>query len=309
MFALPLAFLLLSFSPIEVEKKVIYYPNGNKHFEYEINSGLLNGPVNAWYENGRIKLQGQVKNNQKSGLWTAWDEKGTMRSQRKFFDDYSFEIINEWDPTGQAIDAQILLQKNERLMAARSKGIVQKHLRYMNRFWKEIKPGDPANNFLFENNSFYHFLITQACNKTLNAYSDDRFINNIEDYELLKSYKNATLVGYLLKEDLIFTRDKEVMHTVVFGICPIVKINGETKQVGWFYNTYIRNNRQAGAEVEDIMVKLEKHNYSSTVTKTTLNADPKKEREVLAADSDFCLLAPFEWEAKAWIFFMENPTR
>jgi hypothetical protein len=306
MFALPLAFLFLSFSPIEIEKKIIYYPNGNKHFEYEVKTGLLNGPVTAYYENGKIKLQGQIKNNQKTGVWTSWDEKGTKRSQRKFLDDYSFEIINEWDSTGRAIDPEIIQQKNERLIGARSKAIVGRQSRYIHRFWREIKPGEPVNNFLFENNSFYDFLITEATNKRMYVYSEDRFINKITDYELLKSYKGATVVGYLLKEELIFTRDKEVMHTVVFGICPVVSVNGENKQVGWFYNTNIRNNRQATDAIENIISRLEKRNYSSIVTKTTLNAAPKKEREVQVADSDLCLLAPFEWEAQVWIYFMDK---
>jgi hypothetical protein len=308
LFALPLAFLFLSFSPDEIEKKVIYYPNGNKHFEYEIKSGLLNGPVAGYYENGKIKLQGQLKNNQKTGLWTAWDEKGNKRSERKFFDDYSFEIINEWDAEGKPIDPAILQQKKERLIAARSKAIADKHSVYAHRFWRDIGPGETSNNFLFEGNSFYNFLITQACNKTMHVYSDDRGINKIADYELLKLYKDATVTGYMLKEDMIFTRDKEIMHTVVSFINPIVSINGETKQVGWFYIPYIRGHRQATDAVEEIVTKLEKHHYSGTISKTTINAAGKESREVQPAESDFYLLAPIEYEAQVWIYFLDKQT-
>lgn len=308
MFALPLAFLFLAFSPYKVEKKTIYYPNGNKHFEYEINSGLLNGAVAGYYENGKIKLQGQLKNNQKTGIWTTWDEKGNKRSERKFLDDYSFEIINEWDGNGKAVDPTIIQEKNDRLIAARSKTIVQKQLRYIHRFWKEIRPGEVANNFLFENNALYDFLITQSGNKILQAFSDDRFVNVIYDYDLIKSYKNAKVEGYLVKEDLLFTQDKEAMQTVVLGICPLISINGETKQVGWFYIPDIRNNRQSTDAIEEIVTKLEKHNYSGIINKTTLNSKSREEHEVQPAESDFYLLAPIEYEAQVWIYFMAKQT-
>jgi hypothetical protein len=306
MFALPLALLLLSFSPDKIEKKAIYYPNGNKHFEYEVASGLLHGPVTAYFENGRIKLQGQLKNNQKTGKWTAWDEKGTKRSERLFFDDYSFEIINEWNAEGKPIDPVTLQQKKERLMAARSKTIAEKHSIYVHRFWKEIGPGEAANNFLFEGNSFYNFLITQACNKTMNVYSDDRGISKIADYELLKSYRNGIVTGYKLKEELIFTRDKEIMHTVVFFINPTISINGETKEVGWFYIPFIRDHRQATEAVEEIVTKLEKRHYSGTISKTTINANGKESRDVQPGDSDLYLLTPIEYEAQTWIYYIDK---
>ena len=306
MFALPLALLFASFSPIEIEKKVIYYPSGSKHFEYEIKSGLLNGPVTGYYENGKIKLQGQLKNNQKTGIWTAWDEKGVKRAERKFLDDYSFEIIKEWDADGKAIDAAIIQQKNERLIGARSKVIIEKHSVYVLRFWKDIKPGEASNSFLFEGNSFYDFLITQACDKKLAVYTEDRFINKITDFELLTSYKNATVTGYKLKEDLVFTRDKEVMHTVVHGICPVISINGETKELGWFYLPFIRNQRHATEAIDEAVTKLEKRNYSGIISKTTINTFGRDVHPVQPADSDFYLLAPIEYEAQVWIYFMDK---
>jgi hypothetical protein len=305
-FALPLAFLLLSFSPIKIEKKVIYYPSGNKHFEYEVKSDLLNGLFTSYYENGKIKLQGELQNNQKTGLWTAYDEKGTKRSQRKFIDDYSFEIINEWDAAGNAIDPQILNKKNERIIGARSKGVSQKQSRYTQRFWKDIAPGKLSNQFLFENNTFYNFLITQALKKTMYVFSDDRCINNITDYELLKSYKDATVTSFLLKEDLVFTVDHEVMHTKLIAICPVVTVNGETKQVGWFYIPNARENREATDGIEEIITKLEKHSYTGTVTKTTLNAKGQEYRTVSPGESDFCQLSPIEWEGQAWIYFLDQ---
>jgi hypothetical protein len=305
-FTLPLAIALLSLTLPTVEKKVILYPNGNKHFEYELKSKLLNGQFTSYYENGRIKLQGQLKNNQKTGAWTAWDENGTKRSERKFTDNYSFEIINEWDASGKPTDAQLLRSKNERIIGARSKEVQQKQMSYIQRFWREIPSTEESNKYLFENNAFYNFMVTQACNQRLHAYRDDRHVNAIEDMELLKSYKGATAVSFLVKEDLIFTRDHEVMHTRVIGICPVVEINGEKKEVGWFYIPSVRNRPESDDVIETIVSKLEKHQYSATITRTTINRGKEETREVLPAESDFYLLSPIEYEAQAWIYFSEK---
>jgi hypothetical protein len=305
-FTLPLAIALLSLTLPTVEKKVILYPNGNKHFEYELKSKLLNGQFTSYYENGRIKLQGQLKNNQKTGVWTAWDENGTKRSERKFTDNYSFEIINEWDAGGKPIESQLLQNKNERIIGARSKEVQQKQMSYIQRFWREIASEEEGNKYLFENNAFYNFLVTQACNKRLNAFQDDRHINAIEDIELLKSYKGATPVNFIIKEDLIFTRDHEVMHTKVIGVCPVVMINGERKEVGWFFIPYVRNHREAGDDIETIVSRLEKHHYAATITRTTIDRGGEESREVRPAESDYYLLSPIEYEAHAWIYFSEK---
>lgn len=304
--ALPLAIALLSFIPPAFEKKAILYPNGNKHFEYELKSNLLNGQFACYFENGKVRLRGQLMNNQKTGIWTAWDENGVKRSERKFTDNYSFEILHEWDATGKPVDAQLLRSKNERIIGARSKEVQQKQMAYTQRFWREISSAEESNKFLFENNSFYNFLVTQACSQRLHAFQDDRHIKAIEDLQLLNSYKGAVAVSFLVKEDLIFTRDHEVMHTKVIGICPVVEINGQKKEVGWFFIPAVRNQREAGDDIEVIVSKLEKHRYSATISKTTLNSGKDEVREVLPAESDYYLLAPIEFEAKAWIHFSEK---
>jgi hypothetical protein len=293
-----LLFVTLSFAH---EKKVIYYANGNKHFEYATTSELMNGEFTAWYENGHLKIKGQFKNNQKNGIWTVWDAQGNRRAQRNYEDDYSFQIIKEWDSTGHLIDPAIIQQKNEQLVGARSKGEYERQMRYLQRFWKSIPANKEANDFLFKDNYFFNFLITQSSKGTMSVYKDDRTVNLNEDKESIKAYKDIPAVEYIIKEDLTFTRDHQVMHTKVFTICPVVLINGERKEVGWFYLPNVRNNRQATDEIEDIITKIEKRYYAGTVIRSTINSSNRNGDAVTPEDADANNLSPLDYEAQAWI--------
>jgi hypothetical protein len=283
------------------EKKVIYYANGNKHFEYVTTNELLSGEFTAWYENGRPKIKGQFKDNQKNGIWTVWDARGIIRAQREYEDDYSFRIIKEWDSTGRLIDPAIIQQKNERLIAARSKEVNQKQMRYLQRFWKSIPADKEANDFLFKGNFFFNFLITQASKKIISVYNDDRCTNRDEDLQSIKAYKDVAAVEYIIKEDLTFTNDHQVMHVKVLTICPVVLVNGERKEVGWFFVPYVRNNRQATDEIEEIVTKLEKRHYASTVIKSTVHTTNKEGDAVAPEEADAINLSTLDYEAQAWI--------
>lgn len=141
--------MLLTATLFANQPKVILYPNGNKHFEYEVKNDLYNGPFTSYFENGKVRMIGCFSNNQKTGVWTTWDANGTMRSQRKYADDYTFEILNEWDAKGVAVAPEVIQQKNERIIGARSKGIIEKQSIYMQRFWKEIDAGNAQQRLSF----------------------------------------------------------------------------------------------------------------------------------------------------------------
>lgn len=292
-----LFFITLSFAN---EKKTIYYANGNKHFEYLTTSELMNGEFTAWYENGHLKIKGQFKNNQKNGIWTVWDAQGNMRAQRNYEDDYSFQIIKEWDSTGRLIDPAIIQQKNERLIAARSMSEIEKQSRYLQRFWKSIPAKNTTNDFLFKDNFFFNYLITQNSKGTLGSF-DERLVTRNENIKSINAYKDASVVEYLIKEDLIFTRDHEVMHTKVVAICPVVLINGERKEVGWFYIPDVRNNRFGTDEIEEIVTKLEKRNYASSILRSTINNGNRDGVAITPEESDAINLSPLEYEAQLWI--------
>jgi hypothetical protein len=288
------------------EPKVILFPNGNKHFEYEVTNNLFNGAFTSYYENGKLRMKGSFTNNQKTGVWTTWDENGVMRSQRKYADDYSFEIINEWDAKGVAADAEMLRQKNNRIVASRSKSILEKQTRYIQRFWKKISADNSSNEFLFKDNLFFQFLVTQSSAGLMYVYNEDRFATPIKDIKQIQAYKEATAVEYIVKEERVFTRDHEVMHTKVLGVCPVVMVNGEKKEVGWFYLPNVRNNRAATDQIEIIASKLERNNYAAVVTKTTVNANNFEAKDVTPSNSDAMLLSTLDFEAGAWIHFMEK---
>lgn len=284
------------------DKKVIYYNNGNKHFEYITTNELMNGEFTAWYENGQVKMKGQFKNNQKNGVWMVWDAQGIMRAQRQYEDDYSFKIIKEWDSNGQLIDPALIQQKNDRLIAARSKGLNQMQTRYIQRFWRSIPADKEANNFLFKDNSLFNFLITQNGKGPMHVYNDDRCINRNQDIQSIEAYKNVTAVEYIIKEDLIFTRDHQAMLVKALTICPVVMINGERKEVGWFFVPDVRVNRQATDEIEEIITKLERHQYAGTVIKSTVSKINNKEGDTVTPEESAAInLSPLEFEAQTWM--------
>jgi len=299
--------LLLSATLLATTQKIIYYPNGNKHFEYESNNAIMDGSFTGFYENGKMKIKGQFASNQKTGLWTVWDQNGTMRSQRKYADNYSFEIVKEWDSVGNLIDAAITQQKNKRLLEARAKGnIVDRSIQYMQRYFKEIPAGNQENKFLFDSNLFFNFLMGQADKKMLQAFKDDRFVTINTDLTQLQSYRQGTVVSYIIKEDLLYTNDHQAMQTRAIGICPVVEMNGAKQEVGWFYIPDVRSRRDANDRIEDIITRLEQHNFSGTVVKTTVNAGTWEIRAIAAGESDAVSLSPLDFEAGAWIYSIDK---
>lgn len=176
----------------------------------------------------------------------------------------------------------------------------EKQLRYLQRFWKSIPANKAANDFLFKDNFFFNFLVAQNGNGTL-AVFDERLVTRNEDRQSIQAYKDAAVVEYLIREDLNFTRDHEVMHTKVVAICPVILINSERKEVGWFYIPDVRNNRKATDEIEEIVTKLEKRNYASTIIRSTINNPSRNGGAVTPEEADAINLSPLEYESQLWI--------
>lgn len=286
------------------DPKVILFPNGNKHFEYEVKNNLFNGSFTSYFENGKMRMKGGFTNNQKTGVWTTWDENGIIRSQRKYTDDYTFEIINEWDASGTAEDPAIIRQKNQRI--AESRSTHSDNFSYLHRFWKTIPADNTSNDFLFANNTFFHFMLDLVSANKLQAFSDDRLVNHLKDFAP-ECYKDMKVVEFRVKEDHYYWNEQGIMANRLISISPVIIINGEKKQVGWFYVTDINNN--APTAIKEIVSKLKNIHYSGTITKTSVNLAKNtgySENEVLPSQNDAIVLSSLDYEAGAWIFFMEK---
>lgn len=297
--------LFCFFSSFASDTKTIYYDNGNKRLFYEMNNGMLDGKFEGFHNNGQLKMKGDFKNNQKTGVWTFWDENGVKRSQRKYQDNYSFELLAEWTKDGQAANKATIREKNDRFIAARSKKAAERQMRYSQRNFLSVGRHNANDQLLFEN-VLYDFLMQGVKSQTIAVYKDERFFSEDKRNEILQHAQQKP-VEYIVREDLIYTQDHQVMQTTAIGICPVIEVNGERKELGWFYLPLVRNNRNATNQIEEIVTALDRKQYAGKVIKTSINTEGTDLAAVAASDADLIALHPLEYEAVANIYFMDNP--
>lgn len=297
--------LLLCIGVAASEKNTIYYSGGKPQFEYEMKDGMLNGAFKAYYENGNIKMKGRFDSNQKMGVWTFWDENGTKRIKRNYLDNYSFELINEWSSDGKPIASKLIDQRNQQFIAARSKEINERQIRYNNRNIISISMNQPVNQLLLGESQFYNLLQAGVANGTISLYKDDNFVN-VSDKVSFKLYEQTTPVAYLVKEYLTYTQDHQVMHRKVRAICPVVEVDGERMELGWFYLPDVRKSRNNNEVLEQIATALDRTQFVGTIIKTTMNAE-QGWRSIDADELIAVTLNPIDYEGTASLYFLDNP--
>lgn len=297
--------LIFIFNSYASDIKTIYYDNGNKRLFYEVKEGMLDGKFEGYHSNGKLKMKGDFKNNQKAGVWTFWDENGVKRSQRKYQDNYSFELLAEWNKDGKATEKAIIREKNDRFIAARSKKTAERQMRYSQRNFLSIDKENANNQFMFDK-LLYDFLMQGLKSETIAVYKDERFFNEANRDQILQ-YAQQKPVEYIVREDLIYTQDHQVMQTSATGICPVIELNGEKKELGWFYLPLVRNNRKATNQIEEIITALDRKQYAGRVIRTSINAEGIDLAAVAASQAELVAFHPLEYEAVANIYFIDNP--
>jgi len=301
--------LLLSFALARAqEKKIIYYPNGNKHYEFGMKNDLLDGRFSCYYENGVMMMNGTLSNNQKISQWMAWDQQGILREIRNYTTGNQFEIINEWDKNNHQILPGIINEKNMRIIQA-ANNITSPdwdQVLINRRLWKTIKKEGSVNDFLFAGDNFFNALIDGLKNNELSVFEDDRFVY-VKNKAIVNDLKNANVVEYRIKEDVTYYKEQKTIRRRIIGICPVIQEDCNLREIGWFYWPDVVAAYSSDKDFQPIMSNLHNQVYAGTVIKTTLDTSKKQKwREVNPDESLLIQLRILQDEASIWIYQVDN---
>lgn len=233
---------LLLFSFIQTGKEKHVFKNTFTHCEYETTSGRLNGNYVSYYTNGKKKAEGMFENNYRTGKWTVWDSTGRIRMQRLYTDPFHFTRIVPPVPKDAPIQ---LLNTSPYEICYNAKGYIhyfplqERAVLWSKRIWRELKPSE--NPILFEQNKLFKVIRKGLSEKTLKAYSnkDDEFR---EELKQIPDTSALQIIGYQIKEDTFFDKDRLVSESRIIGICPIA-VNKKTKDtiaLYWIYFPELR---------------------------------------------------------------------
>jgi hypothetical protein len=289
------------------EKQTIYYPNGNKHYDYEMKNGLLTGGLTCYYENGSIMMKGSLDNNQKAGEWKVWDRHGILREVRNYKTGNQFQIINEWDEKNNQILPGIVDEKNNRATQAVNISVLNVgHVLTNRRLWVTIKKGKPVNDFLFLDNHFLNALANGVNNKEFSIFEDDRFVN-VKNSSAPLDLKNANVVEYRIKEDISYYQEQKTLRRRIIGICPVIQDDCAAREAGWLYWPDVFKTLSAKEDLQLTLSNLTSQVFSGIIYRDTFKAtDRRKWTDVKPGDSLLIELSLLEAEAGIWIFQVDQ---
>ncbi len=236
---IPLAILAFFFLSFAGEDRV------TRHFEthdfrgdYETRQGRFDGTYTSYYTNGQLRATGRFENNLRTGKWSVWDSTGRLRMQRVYTDPFTFKRLHPKVPKEKVIT---LLNVAPYTPAYNHQGIIayyplrEQSVVWARRIWRWVTP--PDNAVLFERNRLFSALNREIFARTLTPYqpTDDEFRCRIDPPTI--DTANATVIGYKIKEDCLFDRERLVTETRIIGLCPVVVYTHrpDTADLYWVY--------------------------------------------------------------------------
>lgn len=232
----------------EVPQKVSY-EDEEFRCEYDTANGMRNGRYASWYKDGTKRAEGSFRNNMRYGLWTVYDSTGRKRMTRKYKNDFEFELIF---PKPSEEGPIPLLSEPRYTLTYCAKGYIpycyleERAVVVSKRIWVYIpaKAGHP----LFAGMRFHHALMDSLAAGKVKAYDgslDDEFRTELSGETKLRLLDTSKyeVLGYRLKEDWFFDRDRMISETRTIGIMPVCR--SKTNEVdpvatAWFYFPYLR---------------------------------------------------------------------
>lgn len=235
----PLAILAVVFLSFAGGDRVTHhFETQELHGDYETRMGRMDGKYTSYYTNGQPRATGRFENNLRTGKWSVWDSTGRLRMQRVYSDPFTFERLHPKVPKEKVIT---LLNFSPYTPAHNHQGFINYYpLRaqsvvWAHRIWRRITP--PDNAALFEQNRLFSTLNREIFAHTLTAYqpTDDAFRFRMDPPTI--DTAGATVIGYKIKEDYIFDRERLVTETRIIGLCPVVVYahRPDTADLYWVY--------------------------------------------------------------------------
>lgn len=241
--------------------------------EYLKVEGRFHGLYTSYYLSGAKKAEGNFENNYRTGVWTIWNEAGEVILKKEYFSPFVTNLadavsVKEYDykkNTDGFIDYYPLVQEN---------------VAWSKRIWRTL---DKKNNpLLFGENTPFDIYFNLGVNGEITLYdpSDDEFGTKLDLEQAVQTDpENTSIIGYKIKEEFFYDRERQVMETRIIGICPLAQINkkGKTQDLFWVYFPEVRkymgfvklNNPALPEKIESLDDLFFYHYYSGQITESS----------------------------------------
>ncbi len=311
-----LIFISLFFILTSLSENTNEFTFVNKEFKivYHKTNGRIDGHYTSYYKNGQKQAEGDFDNNLRSGTWTLWDTTGKILVQRIYQDPFTFKQII---PT-VANDKPIALLNIPRYKLEYNKDgfIDYSDLRewmvvWSKRIWRNID--EENNEALFENNILYSTLNKYIFNDSIKAYADEEFKYAVPTKDI--DTANTKVIGFKIKEDSFFDKDRFVFETRIIGICPLVvkQATNDTTKLYWIYfpqiRKYLAKESVLGKNLPSKIKTLDDlfffRCFSSRVYKESNIYDREKKKNMTQEEIDEFELNLIELEHGMWLYFLQ----
>jgi hypothetical protein len=210
--------------------KCIYYTKQNR----------IDGLYTSYYKNGVKKSEGYFDNGYRKGVWSVWNDKGKLIIKRNYTDPFTFELLYPKTPKDKSIQLlnipRYKIQYNEQGFVDYYK-VKEADVTWHTRIWRFVSSEN--NPILFENNKLFNLLNQLIQDSSILAYSEDEFF---ESKSVNLEMKNKEVLGFKIKEDVFFDKDRLVSEIRIIGISPVIldKNEKDTIDYYWVYFPYLR---------------------------------------------------------------------
>jgi hypothetical protein len=221
------------------------HENGQVKVQCHIENGIFDGQYKSWYKNGTKKISGKFSKNQRVGQWNVWSETGELLMQRDYINNFQFEVNNIASPE-KSITTKVKLDYNDFAYIAYDT-IYEKDVLWAKKSWRIIKPSE-LNMPLFENNKLFKVINKSLKENSIQAYSAEQDIEGkfkialkTKELDDLVEIRDDKLIGFLVKEESVIDKRRQILETRIIGICPIVyDKNDRPKHLFWVYFPNLR---------------------------------------------------------------------
>ena len=273
--------------------------------EYYTRNGLLEGPFNvfAWVNNQKIQVvKGEMRNNCRIGYWTIFDEKdpNAILVKRLYHDYLDFEQII---PKPVSNDLITFVQKELNPSQGLDKDgcriythVKQRDFIFSSRQYREL---------LFDQNNLpatrmVEVIKSALSKKDLISYDNSQF-SKVSEEDRLNTF-NGEIIGFRIKEDFFFDKNRKVSETRILGLAPIYfdSIENKIEEICWFYFPQLRkhfvtiNSSESGSNLDNLFLDRK---FFASVYSTEMDKLNENDKELAYTDIKLLL-----FEHEIWLY-------
>lgn len=296
--------------------KSLYNPNedlirheielNGKIIEYHTRNGQLEGPFNVFIRLNNQKIQvvkGEMRNNCRIGYWTIFNEKepNTILVKRLYHGYLDFEQIIP-KPVSNDLISFVQKELNPSQGLDKDGCRIYTHVKQIDFIFSSRQ----YRELLFDQNNLPASRMVEAIKsallkKDLIIYDNSSFskISNEDQFNLFK----GKIIGFRIKEDFFFDKNRKVSETRILGLAPIYRdsVENVVKEICWFYYPQLRkhfvtvNSLESGLNLDNLFLDRK---FFASVYSTEMEKLNENDKELAYTDIKLLL-----FEHEIWLYF------